>query len=145
MKQLVVPIVEKVLSQFVQAFVVALFGGMAFGWTAIQCAALAGVSAVITLALNSVNSAVIPVGMPFYTDLTLRVLRSGASAFLAFMVMAPVLDVQSGDFWKAALGAGAVGAVSALKAQGARQVGDPETAALLPATLDFIQPEPMAD
>ena len=41
--------------------------------------------------------------------------------------------------------AGAVGAVSALKAQGARQVGDPETAALLPAKLDFMQPEPMAD
>lgn len=145
MKQLLAPIVEKVLSQFVQAFVVALFGGMAFGWDALQCAALAGVSAVITLALNSVNSAVIPVGMPFYTDLTLRVARSGASAFLAFMVMAPVLDVESGDFWKAALGAGAVGAVAALKAQGARQVGDPQSAALLPVALSSVAPEPMAD
>lgn len=145
MKQLLVPITEKVLSQFVQAFVVALFGGMAFGWNALQCAALAGVSAVITLALNTVNSAVIPQGMPFYTDLTLRVARSGASAFLAFMVMAPVLDVQSGDFWKAALGAGAVGAVAALKAQGARQVGDPQTAALLPAWGATVAPEPMAD
>jgi hypothetical protein len=53
-----------------------------------------------------------------------------------------VLDVQSGDFWKAALGAGAVGAVSALKAEGARRVGDPETAALLPVS---YAPEPMAD
>jgi len=135
MKLLLAPIVEKVLAQFVQAFVVALFGGMAFGWDGVQCATLAGVSAVITLALAAVNSAVIPEGASFYTDMTLRVARSAASAFLAFMVMAPMLDVQSGDFWKAAAGAAGVGALTALKAGSARRVGDPDSAALLPTRL----------
>lgn len=129
-------IAEKVIWQFLMAFAVAMLGVTTMDWSTAQAAAVAGVAAVITLALNSVNAAVIPAGMSFYLDLLLRVLRSAASAFLAFLAAVPMLDLADGDMWRGAVGAAGVAILTVVKGGAAHVVGNPMTAAVLPGDLD---------
>lgn len=136
-KTLVLQIVEKVGWTFVQAFLLAFLAMSELGWTAAEAGIAAGVTAVLTLAMSSVTAAVIPVGLPFYTDLMLRILRSGAAAFLAFLLVEPGA-VLAGETWQGALGAAGMAVLVALKGGAARFIGNPNSAAILPRGADVI-------
>jgi hypothetical protein len=134
-KRTLIPIAEKVLWTFAQAGLVALLAVNQFDWSGGKVALAAGTTAVITLALASVQSAAVPEGLPFYTDLGLRIARSGAAAFLSFLLVAPDL-VLDGQAWKGAAGAAGMAVLVALKGGAARFIGNPTTAATLPGWID---------
>ena len=136
-KNLALQIVEKVGWTFAQAFLVALLGMNELGWTSTEAAIAAGVTAVLTLAMASVQGAAIPVGLPFYTDLGLRIARSAAAAFLAYLLVEPGA-VLAGETWQGALGAAGMAILVALKGGAARFIGNPTSAATLPRGRDVI-------
>jgi hypothetical protein len=129
------PIVEKVGWTFVQAGIVALLAVGTLDWSATKAGIAAGVTAVITLGLSSVTAAAIPVGLPFYTDLGLRIARSSSAAFLAFLLVDPQA-VLVGETWQGALGAAGMAVLVAIKGGGARFIGDKDSPATLPARSD---------
>lgn len=137
-KNTLIQIVERVGWTFAQAFLVALLGMSELDWTATEAAIAAGVTAVITLALASVQGAVIPVGLPFYTDLGLRIARSSAAAFLSYLIVEPGA-VLAGDTWQGAAAAAGMAILVALKGGAARFTGNPNTAATLPRGRDVIE------
>lgn len=136
-KNLALQIVEKVGWTFVQAFLVALLGVSELDWTTTQAAIAAGITAVFTLALASVQGAVIPVGLPFYTDLGLRIARSSAAAFLAYLLVEPGA-VLAGETWQGAVGAAGMAALVVIKGGAAHFIGNPNSAATLPRGRDVI-------
>lgn len=137
-KNTLIQIVERVGWTFAQAFLVALLGMSELDWTATEAAIAAGVTAVITLALASVQGAVIPVGLPFYTDLGLRIARSSAAAFLSYLIVEPGA-VLAGDTWQGAAAAAGMAILVALKGGASRFIGNPNTAATLPRGRDVIE------
>lgn len=138
-KQVVAGIAEKVGWTFAQTFVVALVAGERLGWDTARMAAAAGVAAVITLALSAVQSSSIPEGVGLQLDVVLRVARSGAAAFLAFLLVEPGALLE-GRVWQGAAGAAMVAAVAAAKGVLAGKVGSVGSAALLPSRLDSTPP-----
>ena len=137
-KNLLIQIVEKVGWTFAQAFLIALLGMSELDWTATEAAIAAGVTAVVTLALASVQGAAIPVGLPFYSDLGLRIARSAAAAFLSYLIVEPGA-VLAGDTWQGAAAAAGMAILVALKGGAARFIGNPDTAATLPRGRDVIE------
>lgn len=137
-KHMLIQIVEKVGWTFAQAFLIALLGMSELDWTATEAALAAGVTAVVTLALASVQSAAIPVGLPFYSDLGLRIARSAAAAFLSYLIVEPGA-VLAGDTWQGAAAAAGMAILVALKGGAARFIGNPDTAATLPRGRDVIE------
>lgn len=136
-KNLVLQIVEKVGWTFVQAFLVAYLGATELGWTATQAGIAAGVTAVLTLAMASVTASVVPAGLPFYTDLGLRIARSAAAAFLAYLLVEPGA-VLMGETWQGAVGAAGMAILVAVKGGAAHFIGNPASAATLPRGRDVI-------
>jgi hypothetical protein len=137
-RNLFMQIVEKVGWTFVQAFLVALLGTTELDWTTGQAAIAAGVTAVFTLAFASITSAVIPIGLPFYTDLMLRISRSAAAAFFAYLLVEPGA-VLEGQAWQGAVGAAGMAVLVVVKGAAAHFVGNPDSAALLPRAVDVIE------
>lgn len=92
--------------------------------TAMAVAALPAALTVIANGLPQVSG-----GLPFATDLTFRVIRSFAAAFLGFLLAMPVftLDWSSG---KAALLAGLTAALAVVKGAAASRIGDSSSPAI---------------
>lgn len=127
-------IAEKVVLQFIEAYLGVLLVGQALDWSQNQVALAAGVSAVVTLGLAAVNAAAIPPNLSFYEDLGLRVARGGASVFLATLLMEP--EILSLAAWEAAGAAAISGVLVVVKGAISKRVGNSESAALLSKNLD---------
>ncbi|MFZ4431561.1 MAG: hypothetical protein ACOYOQ_00040 [Microthrixaceae bacterium] len=132
-------IIEKAAWTFVQAFLVGLLAVPTLDWSTAKVALAAGVAALISFALASVNAAALPEGNGFYTDLGLRLGRTGVAAFLSFLLI-DQSAVLTGDVWKGAAGAAGAAVLVALKGAASKFVGSGFSAALLPADLDPTPP-----
>lgn len=137
--QVVAGMFERAAWTFGQAFVVALLAAESLDWTGARAATAAGVAAVITLALAAVQSSSIPEGVGLHLDVLLRVVRSGAAAFLAFLLVEPAALLE-GRVWQGALAAAGVAALSVAKGYTATLIGSRESAATLPRRLDGTPP-----
>jgi hypothetical protein len=138
-------IVERTAWTFVQAFLVSLLATSesTLDWSTAQAATAAGVAAIVTLALSAVQGASLPEAVGFYTDLGLRIARSGAAAFLAFLLVEPSA-ILNGDVWQGALGAAGMAALVTVKGFAAGRVGQDFSPATLPSSLDMTPP-PLPD
>jgi len=139
--QVVAGMFEKAAWTFGQAFVVALLAVPpgALGWGVTKMATAAGIAAVITLALAAVQSSSIPGGVGLHLDVLLRVVRSGAAAFLAFLLVEPAAILE-GRVWQGAAAAAGMAVLSAAKGYTATLVGRRQSAATLPVRLDGTPP-----
>lgn len=131
---------EKTASTYVQAFITALLIGSAIDVSTGQAAALAAIPAALTIVMNGLPG--VPVGLPFYVDLTFRVLRTYVAGFLGFLVAMPTFRLSYSILQAAAAGA-LPAALAILKGGLASQVGDPASAALLPASVDPAEGTPV--
>jgi hypothetical protein len=128
-------LVEKTLATYVQALIALLIAAptLDFSLPTVEAAAIAAIPAGLTIIANGLPG--IPVGLPFYTDLLLRAVRTFAASFLGFLIAVPVFSLD-----EAVLTAAAVGAIptvlSVIKSALAKRVGADDTAALLPASSD---------
>lgn len=127
-------LVEKVVLTFVEAFVAFLLMGGLLDVDAAQAAAMAGIAAALTAFANSLP--VVPAGQPFYVDLLFRTIRTYLATFIGILVSVPVFSLDTGALQAAAIGA-LPAALTVVKGLVARKVGDPDTAALLPADSDL--------
>lgn len=136
-KSLLASIADKVVWQFIEAYLGVLLVGNQLDWSQNQMALAAGVSAVVTLALAAVNGSVIPANISFYADLGLRFLRGGASVFLATLLLEP--DILSIAAWESAGSAAIAGLAIVIKGAASKRIGNTETAAMVSARLDPIE------
>jgi hypothetical protein len=139
--QVVAGMLEKAAWTFGQAFVVAFLAvpSGSLGWDGTKMATAAGVAAVITLALAAVQSSSIPEGVGLHLDVLLRVVRSGAAAFLSFLLVEPAALLE-GRVWQGALAAAGMAVVVAAKGYTATLIGSRTSAATLPKRLDGTPP-----
>jgi hypothetical protein len=122
-------LIEKAVWTYVQAVAtLALVGGsLVFN----KELAIAALPAALTVVANGMPA--VAVGLPFKVDLALRVVRSYAAAFLGFLLSQPVFHLDA-SVGKAASMAGVMAVLVVVKGVAAKQVGDPNTAATLPAS-----------
>lgn len=126
-------LLEKALWTFVQAFVATLLVGTAMDVSTAQAAAVASIPAFLTVVANGLPA--VPVGLPFYLDLALRIVRTYAVSFLGYLVAVPTFSLDF-SILQAAATAGIPAILALLKGAAATRVGDPGTAATLPRRLD---------
>lgn len=132
-KQQIALFLEKVISTFVQAFATYVIGMNALGADVAQAAALAAIAAAGTAALAALP--LVPTGLPFYTDLFFRVVRTFTVTAGTLFFGAANFDLSVGALQAAIYGA--VPAVLAiLKGLMARRTGEAESPALLSSRLD---------
>lgn len=126
-------LVEKTLTTYVQAFIALLIIAPAINISVLTAAAVASIPAGLTVIANGLPS--VGAGLPFYTDLVLRTVRTYVVTVIGLLVAVPVfaLDISNA---KAAVVGAIPAALAVLKAGLARKVGDTNTAALLPAKYD---------
>ncbi len=129
----IVVLAEKVLWTYVQAFIMVLVVGDVLNTSTLQAAAIAAIPAAITTAINALPA--VPTGLPFYVDLTLRVIRTYVAAFLGLLVALPTFELSYSVGVAAAAGA-IPAALAVLKGGLAAKVGNRSSAALLPAAVD---------
>ena len=129
-------IAEKVLWTFVQAFAVAVCAvGTPLDWSLGTAGVAAGVAAVITLGLSAVTAASLPTNLTPYADIALRVARTGVAAFLSYLLVEPDA-ILMGRVWQGAVGAAGVALLAACKGELGRMVGNYDSPATLPLSLD---------
>jgi hypothetical protein len=124
---------EKAASTYVQALIVVILASDTWDiglWTA---AAVAAVPAGLTVIANGLPA--LPDGLPFAADALLRVVRTTVAAVLGVLIAMPVFTLDA-TTWEAVVAAAGTGALAGFKAILARRVGDPSSAAVLPARLD---------
>lgn len=135
-------LVEKAVATYAQALIAALIGSSFFeslDWSVAQAAAIATIPAGITVIVNAVNGAVEPSDWPYQVRAVMRVVRTGAAAFLGYLIAVPVFTLDK-SMWVAAGAAGSTALLAAIKAELARLIGSPASPAVLPASFD--QPPP---
>ena len=137
--QVIAGMLERAAWTFGQAFVLALVAAGTLDWDRVQAATAAGVAAVITLALAAVQSSSIPEGVGLHLDVLLRVVRSGAAAFLAFLLVEPTALLE-GRVWQGALAAVGMALMTTAKGYMATLIGSRDSAATLPRRLDGTPP-----
>lgn len=128
-----VVLLEKVIATYVQSFIGLLFLGDTLDVSTSQAAAISSIPAALTVLANGLP--VIPVGLPFYVDLTLRTIRTYVVAFLGLLVALPTFELDY-SIGLAAAGGALPAALAVLKGGLASKVGRTDSAALLPASLD---------
>lgn len=137
----VLALLEKAALTFLQVFVTALLAGGSIDVSTAQAAIIGGIAAAITVIANGIP-AITPT-LPFWLDLLLRTVRTYVAAFVAFLLALPVLDLSYSTL--AAASAAALPAVLAVvKGAVASRIGEPDSAALLPAKYDPPPLEPAA-
>lgn len=124
---------EKVASTYVQAFIALLVVHDVIGAGVAQTAAIAAVPAALTAFVNALPA--VPLGMPFYVDLVLRVVRTYLASFVGLLVAMPVFHLNL-TATVAAASAALPSALAVLKGGLAAKVGNTATAALVPAKFD---------
>lgn len=126
-------LLEKVVATYLEAFVSLLLVGTAIDVSTAEAAAIAAIPAALTVVANGLP--VVPIGLPFWTDLALRIVRTYVAGFVGFLVAVPVFELEIGILTAAAVGA--LPAVLAV-AKGAlsSRIGA-ETPAALPAGRDL--------
>lgn len=129
----VISLVEKVIATYVEAFVAALLLGSVIDVSTAQAAALAAIPAGLTVISSGMP--LVPVGLPFYVDLGLRTIRTYAVSFIGFLVALPVFALDFGTL-QAASAAAIPAALAVIKGALSTKIGNPTTAAALPARLD---------
>ena len=125
---------EKTFWTFVQVFVTGWAGSQAFGFDTAQAAAIGAVAAAITVVANGLPQIEVVTGNALF-DTVGRVIRTGVVSVLGYLVAAPILDL-SVEGLKAAAIAAIPAILAAVKGAVGTKIGDPETAATLPANLD---------
>lgn len=124
---------EKVVSTYVQAFLSLLIVHDTIGADLAQTAAIAAVPTALTAFINALPA--VPVGLPFWIDLVLRVVRTYLATFVGLLLAMPVLHLNF-TILVATLTSALPAALAVLKGGIAAKVGNTATAALLPAKLD---------
>lgn len=135
-------LVEKAVMTYLQALIAALVGSTFFeslDWSLAQAAAIATIPAGITVIANAVNGAVEPSDWPYAVRAAMRIIRTGAAAFLGYLIAVPMFSLER-SMWVAAGAAGSTALLAAVKAELARFVGSNASPALLPARLDTPLP-----
>jgi hypothetical protein len=127
---------EKVLSTFVQVFVVTLLGMNNLGADAQKAAGLAAIAAGASAALAALP--VIPDGLPWATDLFWRIVRTFVVSFgtLFFAANSDGTFNMSVSGAQAAAYAGAIAVLVFLKGWIAKRTGAQNSAAVLPSSVD---------
>lgn len=132
-----VAVLEKVLATYVQALIGLVVASGALDISTGTALAVAALPAAFTALLAALPG--LPDGLAFYTDLVLRAGRTWLAVFLGLLAANPTFDL-SASTWTSAATAALPAALAVVKARLAARVGDPETAALLPAHLDTSSP-----
>lgn len=125
---------EKVLSTYIQAFITVLIVGPTINVSTAQAAAIAAIPAALTVVANGLP--VVPIGLPFYVDLVLRIVRTYVVSFLGYLIAIPTFALDRSILQAAAAGA-LPAALSLLKGGLASKVGRTDSAALLPLSMDM--------
>ena len=127
--------VEKTISTFVQVFITAFVASDTIGADTAQAAALAGIAAGGSALLGALP--VVPDGLPFYTDLFFRVVRTyGVAAGTLFFAANNSNFELSVSAAQAALLAAIPAALTVAKGLVAARFGATNSAALLPSQVD---------
>lgn len=134
----VLALLEKAGLTFLQVFVTALLAGGSIDVSTAQAAIIGGIAAAVTVIANGIPATV---QLSFWLDLVLRTVRTYVAAFVAYLLALPVLDLSYSTL--AAASAAALPAVLAVvKGAVASRIGEPDSAALLPAKYDPPPLEP---
>lgn len=131
--ELLLGFLEKVLWTYLEAFAALLLVGPSIDISTATAAAFAALPAAITFAMNALPP--VPIGLPFWLDVVLRVARTFTASFLGYLVGLPVFSLDFGILTAAAMGA-IPACLVILKAAAASRLGNPSSAATLPARLD---------
>lgn len=127
--------VEKTISTFVQVFITVFVASDTIGADTAQAAALAGIAAGGSALLGALP--VVPDGLPFYTDLFFRVVRTyGVAAGTLFFAANNSNFELSVSAAQAALLAAIPAALTVAKGLVAARFGATNSAALLPSQVD---------
>lgn len=135
----VVSLFEKALWTYVQSFITALLGTTFFedlNFSTLEALAIATIPTAITVLVNAVEETDVDIKLPRAIQALFRVLRSGAASFGGFLLAIPAFSLDAA-VGKAALGAAGVAILAAIKAELARFVGNPDSPATLPVTVDI--------
>lgn len=131
--QVIATLAEKVLWTYVQAVIVLLLAGGGLNADGLTTdLAIAALPAALTVLANGIPQA--PAGLPFAVDLLWRVVRSGAAAFIGFLLAVPVFNLDATTL-RAAGSAALVAVLVVVKGAIASKLGDPATPATLPASV----------
>jgi hypothetical protein len=126
-----IQLLEKVFWTYVQSLLILVIATDRVTFT--TQLAIAALPAALTVIANGLPANLGKV--PLALDVVYRVVRSAAVAFIGFLLAAPVFDVTITSA-KAAGWAALMAALVTLKSVVASHVGDSETAATLPASVD---------
>lgn len=133
----VATLAEKAFWTAAEAFLAAVLMFNALDTNTLTKAGIAGLAALITVLANGVAQVAVPGGLPPLVDLSLRVVRTFAAAFLAPLVV-PLTGghIPDMDGFRAALFAGTVAAIALVKGAivSLKTKGTPAT---LPVRLDL--------
>jgi hypothetical protein len=132
-KNQIASLVEKTVTTYIEAFLALLAASSTINISMAQTAAVAAIPAALTVVANGVSS--INVSLPFYTDILFRTIRTYVVSFLGIIVAAPVFDFSVGALQAAAIGA-IPAALAVIKGILAGRIGNGETPAMLPASMD---------
>lgn len=127
-------IAEKAISTYVQAFASILLLGNVLDASTAQAAAIAAIPALLSALLAALPA--VPADLPFYVNLLLRTIRTYVVSVTGFLIAVPVFRLDY-SILVAASAAALPAALAVIKAGLASKVGSPETAALLPRSLDL--------
>lgn len=127
----VLTLIEKVASTYVQALLalVILSGTVSFT----EELAIAALPAALTVLANALPTLGLP-GLPFAAELVFRIVRSFVATFIGYLLAVPVFTLDP-SVLQAAKTAGLMAALVVVKGLVAKQVGSPDSPALLPQTL----------
>lgn len=130
-----IDLAERVLATYLEALIGLLLVSGPLNLAAAQVAAIATIPAALAVVSNSVTALAIPVGLPFTVDLAARAAKTAVQTFLGYLLAAPVFGLER-SLLTAALAAVVPAVLAVVKAALATRVGDPTSAALLPAAVD---------
>lgn len=134
MLQKLIVLGEKTFWTFLEVFLTVLVGADQIGASTAQAAAIAAVSAALTVIANGLPEIEL-VSDNAFVDAIGRIVRTAAASFIGFLVAAPVLDLSPTGLQAAAV-ATVPAVISAVKSAGSAKVGSKQTAAALPSQWD---------
>lgn len=126
-------LVEKVVATFLQAFIVAFLAAGSMDLSTAEAAAFAAIPATASALVAALP--VVPQDLPFWLDLVWRTVRTFAVGFLGYVAAVPVFTLDP-SLLEAAAVAGGMAALAVAKGLLASKIGQPSSAALLPARYD---------
>jgi hypothetical protein len=133
------PLFVTIFEKIASTYVISLLSMLLINWkgdldlSAIEQLGIAAIPAAFTAAMNLLPS--VPSGLPFYTDLVLRVGRTFVANFLGFLVALPHFDLSYAT-WRTAFLASIPSVITVAKGMIAGHFVGGETPALLPQSLD---------